>query len=69
MKTFEMAKDGSPEEVAMASQRALITFIRKIINDFKQANGGPGLTFEQIEFILDESAKKKPIVITQGQPF
>lgn len=65
MQHFEIANGSDPAEIAKAVQRALIASMKNVLQGFKQDIGGPGLTWTQIDFFLDEFAKKEPTVITQ----
>jgi len=64
---FEMAKGNSPEDIAKATQRALISSMRDIFKLMKAEIMQPGLTWEQIEYILVQFEKKKPAIFEQEE--
>jgi hypothetical protein len=51
--TFESADSDKPEEIIKATQKALIQAMRNIMVDMKKDVGGPGMTWEQIDFFLE----------------
>lgn len=69
-KGFEMAHSDDPKEMIMATQRALISMLKDIIKGIRAdvPKNVPGMTWEQIDFLLDLAAKKEPIIITQEEP-
>ncbi len=62
---FEMAYAEDTEEVIKATQRAVVSAMQKVIADMKGDIKAPGLTWEQIEYFLEEFKKKEPTVIHQ----
>lgn len=65
MKDFEMAFAGDTEGIIAASQRSVIKAMREVITGLKGDTKAPGLTWEQIEFLLDGFEKKKAEIIFQ----
>ena len=69
---FEMAHSDNPEEIILATQRSLVDAIRGVIKDLRadkeKLGKQPGLTWEQIDFILTNMRDKTPKVIFQEQP-
>ena len=67
MKHFEVANADDPEELIKAAQRAVISSMKRVLADFKNDVNmkAPGLTWEQLEYFLDEFAKKEPEIIKQ----
>lgn len=72
-KDFEMAYADDPKEVIMATQRSIVKLLKGIISDIKEdmqklhGKVPPGLTWEQLEYLLDLAAKKEPEVIFQQE--
>ena len=66
MKHFEVAENDDPVGLIKASQKALISTMRKLIFEIKEENTKqPGLTWEQLDFFLNEFEKKEPKIIYQ----
>jgi hypothetical protein len=65
VKGFEVANPDDPRAVAKATQRAIIAAMKSVIDSFRNEPGRPGLTWEQIDFILDEFGKKEPLMFKQ----
>lgn len=69
---FEMASSDNPEEIILATQRSLVDAIRGVIKDLKadqeKLGKQPGLTWEQIDYILINMRDKTPKVIFQESP-
>jgi signal recognition particle subunit SEC65 len=65
---FEMANGESPEEIVKATQAVVLNTLKGVMlglkDDFKQ----PGLTWEQIELIIEEFKRKKVTIIKQDLP-
>lgn len=61
----EMANADNPEEMAAATQRAFISAMRDAFRGMQKDLKQPGLTWEQLDYVLSEYAKKKPIIIQQ----
>lgn len=68
MTSFEMANGDKPEEIVLATQRALCSSMRKIMAEMRKDVGGPGLTWEQIEYFIQEFEKRQPRIIMQEGP-
>lgn len=68
---FEMAHSDKPEEIILATQRSLVDAIRGVINDLKadkqKLGKQPGLTWEQIDYILLNMREKPPKIIFQSE--
>lgn len=69
MKNFEVANSGDDEGLIKASQKALISAMREVIGGLRGDTKAPGLTWEQIDFILDGFEKKEPTIIRQDEAF
>jgi len=70
MKNFEMADSTSVESIVEATQKAILGEMLNIINSFKKSSDfskSPGLTWEQIEFLIEELKKKKAMIINQEE--
>lgn len=65
MKNFEMAHVENPAELIQATQAAVLSAMQKVMADMKVEFAGPGLTWAQIDFIIEEFKKKVPTVIQQ----
>lgn len=61
-----MAHTNDPKEIVKATQEALIQMMQSIIREWK-AEGGPGLTWDQLDFFLEEFKKKKPTILEVGE--
>lgn len=64
---FEMANGDDPKEVAVAAQRSFVAMIRQVVQDVRKTTTAPGLTWEQIDYLLNQAAKKEPTVIVQSE--
>lgn len=64
-KHIEMAMADKPEEIVLATQRAFVAMLREIIQDIKKHSQQPGLTWEQIEYLLEHTSKKTPEIWQQ----
>ena len=62
---YEMANSDNPEEIILATQRSFVKALKGIIADVKETTKQPGLTWEQIDYLLTSFGEKKPTVITQ----
>lgn len=66
---FEMAHSEKPEEIILATQRSLVQAMRDVVNDLKadkkKLGKQPGLTWEQIDYLLVSFRDKTPQVIFQ----
>lgn len=73
MKNFEMANSDDPEGMIMATQRSIIAAMRQVIEGLKEdlSKDGkkcpPGLTWEQIDYLLEGFKNKKPEIIYQPE--
>lgn len=65
MKNFEMAHAEDTEGLIRATQRAILTSMQQVIADMKKDIKAPGLTWEQIEYFLEEFKKKEPTILKQ----
>lgn len=65
MKNFEMANADDPDEIIKATQAAVMTALIGLIAGLKKDMGGQGPTWESLEYLLEEFAKKKPTIIKQ----
>ncbi len=65
MKNFEMAMADDPEAIIKATQSAVLTSMRLVLKSMREDVGGPGLTWDQIEMIIDMFKKKEPTIIKQ----
>ncbi len=63
MKSFESANADEPMEVILATQRAMIASLRSMFRKMKNDMPCDGLTWTQLDFLLDEVSKTKPTVI------
>lgn len=66
---FEMANADSPEEIIAATQRSVIDAIKLAVEDLQKSEimaGCPGLTWSQVDYILDQFRNKMPTVIHQA---
>lgn len=67
VKNFEMAHADDPAEIIKATQKAIISSMKEVLAGFKNDIGGPGLTWEQLDYFLNQYAKKDPKIITQDR--
>lgn len=68
MKNFTMAESDSINDVANASKLAFIAAMKDVINEIK--NDQPqakGLTWSQIDFLLNLFETKQPTIIEQKE--
>lgn len=66
---FEMVDSGDPEELVLAVQKALFEALQDSLNRLKnEMDGRPGLTWEQLEFIIDTFKARNPVIIRQDFP-
>ena len=66
--SFEMANSDDPEAIIKASQVSVIKAMRKVIREIKEDTKAPGLTWEQIDYLLEGFEKKDATVIYQEEP-
>ena len=62
---YEMANADKPEELIAATQRSIIKAMRDVVQDIKEIQKAPGMTWEQIDFLFESFLKKKPKIYTQ----
>ena len=64
MQSIEMANADSPEEIVRATQRTLMTSFLNIIKDLKADNLKiPGLTWTQLEYMIEEFNKREIVIV------
>lgn len=72
MKNFEMADSEKPEEIILATQRSLVNAMLDVLKDLKadkeKLGKQPGLTWEQIEYLLTSFREKPPTIVRQERP-
>lgn len=67
---FEMADANDPNDIIRAAQRSIVTAIEDVILGVKrQAPGRPGLTWDEIAYLLKEMKNKEPKIIHQNEVF
>lgn len=67
--SFEMANALDPNEIIAATQRALIDAIIKLVADTQKTYPGvPGLTWDQLNFLLMRYREKPPTIHFQDEP-
>ena len=67
MKDFEMADVNDPADIIRASQASVLAALKDFIENIKKDIPGPGLTWTQIDLIIDEFKKKEPTIIYQDE--
>ena len=65
VKEYEMAKKDDVNSIVLATQISFVKMLKSFINDFKKEAKIPGLTWEQLDFLLDEAVKRTPEIIVQ----
>lgn len=67
---YEMVSKDDPEGIVLGTQKSLIHVMRQVIADFKKnpPEGRPGLTWDEIDYFLEEWGKKKPEIVFQSRP-
>ncbi len=66
MKNFEMANADDPQGIVRAAQKSVLTCLQQILADTKIAEPKiPGLTWEQLDYLIEHLKKKEPTIITQ----
>lgn len=60
---FEQANGDNPQEIIIATQRSLIKAIKGVISDVRKDTKAPGLTWEQLDYLLDKFKDKEPTVV------
>lgn len=65
---WEMAHADDPNSLIDATQRSFVKSMRGIIEDVRKMSPGvPGLTWDQLEYLIAQMEKKKPHVIHQTE--
>lgn len=64
---FEMARSDNPTEIILAAQRSFVRMLKDIVADVKKDSAAPGLTWDQLDYLLDHAAKKEPTIILQSE--
>lgn len=62
---WSVANKESPESIIAAVQESLLNSLSGFIADVKKETQAPGLTWEQLDYVLDAFKKKKPTIIEQ----
>lgn len=63
---YEMANADDPEQIILATQRSLINALLDVLKDVKKsALDRPGMTWDEIEYLLSKFKEKPPKVIFQ----
>lgn len=66
MKQFEVANSNDIDSIIEASKNAVLNSMKDVVYKMKETLGEtPGLTWDQIDFLIDEFLKKKAEVIHQ----
>lgn len=60
-----MAHADNPTEIIKSTQMALIASMRDILGHIKKDTGAPGITWDQLEFLLKQFEQKEPTIIYQ----
>lgn len=68
VESFEMADPNDTESVVNAAQRSVLKAMKNVIADVKRECGGPGMTWAQIEYLMEGFEKKEPTIIHQEEP-
>lgn len=66
---FASAESDDPEALIRATQQAIIGAMRDVIADLRIKVGEPGLTWSQLDLIIEEFSKKEPLVFEQMEEF
>lgn len=66
---WEIADEGSPEDIARAVQASLLTAMIGVIDDLKKNTTikSPGLTWEQIDYFLKSWRDKSAKIVRQAK--
>lgn len=62
---YEMANIDKPEEIVKATQKAILGSLTMLIKDLQKQTKNPGLTWDQIYFLLNNYSEKKAHVLYQ----
>lgn len=65
MKNFEMAETGDTRGIIGATQRSLISAIKDLVSDLKKETKAPGLTWDQLDYLLEGFRNKEVTLIEQ----
>lgn len=65
---FEMANHDDVPGIIAATQRSVCTAMKNIVKDLQVETKAPGMTWEQIYFLIDGMEKKQPTIINQADP-
>lgn len=68
---YQMASANNPQEIIEATQHGLVDAMRSVIKSMKTESAlskQPGLTWEQIDYMLVQFRDKKPHVVIQEEP-
>lgn len=60
-----MASEDNPEQIILATQRALCDAMLGVIDDLRVSHKAPGLTWDQIEFMIKGYRDKMPEIVRQ----
>ena len=63
-----MIEGDSPHAVAQVTQKSLIGAMRRMVEDLKKDIDAPGLTWEQLDYFLNEWGNKKFELHVQTEP-
>ena len=66
---FEMANAGDTRGIIKAAQISVLKSMKDVIEHMKTEVGGPGLTWVQLDFLIEEFKKKEPTVVEQSDVF
>lgn len=67
---YEMANEGDTADIVRACQASLVAMLRDVVAHSKKEFGEkiPGLTWGQVEYLIDMAAKTQPTIIRQEEP-
>lgn len=69
--TFEMANSDDPKAIIKASQRSILKAMKDVIHgirDSKEGKNRPGLTWAQIDYLIEGFEKKDAEIFYQEEP-
>lgn len=64
---FEMVKGNSPEDIVRATQKALIISMKQFVKELQEEIKQPGLTWDQVNYLLESFEKKQPVIFEQAE--
>lgn len=64
---FEMAKGNSSEDIVRATQKALIISMKQFVKELQEEIKQPGLTWDQVNYLLESFEKKQPVIFEQAE--